>query len=76
VSQARFLSAAGLADELARDASLPESPERFVQRNRIAKLLAPGGMGELIRVLAASRATALGAALTSWPDRGMSQSNN
>ena len=76
VSQSRFLSAAGLADELARDASLPESPERFVERNRIAKLLAPGGMGELIRVLAASRATALGAALTSWPDRGMSQSNH
>ena len=76
VSQARFLSAAGLADELVRDASLPESPERFAERNRIAKLLAPGGMGELIRVLAASRGTALGAALTSWPDRHMSQSNH
>ncbi len=75
-SQARFLAAAGLADELARDPEAPESPERFVERNRLAKLLAPGGMGELIRVLAAGRGTALGAVLTRWPDSPMSQSNH
>jgi SAM-dependent MidA family methyltransferase len=75
-SQACFLAAAGLAHELARDPVAPESPERFVERNRLAKLLAPGGMGELIRVLAASRGTALGAALTSWPDSPMIQSNH
>jgi len=75
-SQARFLAAAGLADELSRDPEAPESPERFAERNRLAKLLAPGGMGESIRVLAASRGTALGAALTRWPDSPMIQSNH
>jgi SAM-dependent MidA family methyltransferase len=68
VSQSRLLLAAGIAGELADDD--PERPPdavRSAERNAIAKLFAPGGMGEAIRVLVAERATSVGASLVRFP---------
>lgn len=48
VSQARFLLGLGLAEQVA----LETNP---FERNALAKLFAPGGMGESLRVLVASR---------------------
>lgn len=67
VSQSRLLLAAGIAEELATGSSGDVSPERSVERNAIAKLFAPGGMGESIRVLVAERNTGLGKSLISGP---------
>ena len=69
VSQSRFLSAAGIANELAKGSG--DAPaERFAERNRIAKLFAPGGMGESIRVLVAGRGVGAGPDWTKWPEAG------
>jgi SAM-dependent MidA family methyltransferase len=68
VSQARVLSAAGIGAELEDDADQTPPAGRAADRNAIARLVAPGGMGESIRVLLASRGG--GAArdtLLAWP---------
>jgi SAM-dependent MidA family methyltransferase len=69
VSQSRFLSAAGITGELAE--ALGETPAaRTVERNAIAKLFAPGGMGESIRVLVAGCGVRTGPEWTKWPEAG------
>jgi SAM-dependent MidA family methyltransferase len=67
VSQARVLSAAGIGAELEDDPDRPLSASRTAERNAIARLIAPGGMGESIRVLLASRRSAAGKSLLEWP---------
>ena len=68
VSQSRLLLAAGIAEELAADdPERPPDAARSAERNAIAKLYAPGGMGESIRVLVAERGTAVGASLVTFP---------
>jgi SAM-dependent MidA family methyltransferase len=66
VSQSRVLSAAGIFEELTIDASAPPDPAREAERRAAAALVQPGGMGESIRVLVASRGTASGPSLASW----------
>jgi SAM-dependent MidA family methyltransferase len=63
VSQARLLSAAGIASDAA-------AAKDAAERNALAALFAPGGMGELIRVAVASRGTRLGRSLVKWPGPG------
>ncbi len=65
-SQSRVLASAGIFEELAIDASAPQDAEREALRRAAAALIQPGGMGESIRVLIASRGTELGPALASW----------
>jgi SAM-dependent MidA family methyltransferase len=65
VSQSRLLLAAGIAEELRVSPGERLSPERAVERNAVAKLVSPGGMGESIRVLVAERKTGLGQSLIS-----------
>ena len=67
VSQSRFLLASGIAGELVPPKDGDDSPERAVERNAVAKLVMPGGMGESIRVLVAERDTGLGKSLISSP---------
>ena len=67
VSQARVLSAAGIGAELEDDPDRPPSAERAAERNAIARLIAPGGMGESIRVLLASRGSSVRETLLDWP---------
>lgn len=67
VSQARVLSAAGIGAELEDGFEKPISAERAAERNAIARLIAPGGMGESIRVLLASRGSAVRDTLLAWP---------
>ncbi|HEX5855597.1 MAG TPA: SAM-dependent methyltransferase [Thermoanaerobaculia bacterium] len=67
VSQARVLSAAGIGAELEDDVGEPISAERAADRNAIARLVAPGGMGESIRVLLASRGSHVKGTLLAWP---------
>jgi SAM-dependent MidA family methyltransferase len=68
VSQSRFLSAAGMTRELELvDASPGTSAERLAEKNAIAKLFAPEGMGESIRVLVAGRGLRTGTAWVKWP---------
>jgi len=67
VSQARVLSAAGIGAELEDGFGEPVSAERAAERNAIARLVAPGGMGESIRVLLASRGSAVKDTLVVWP---------
>ncbi len=68
VSQARFLAASGIAEELTGDDPLrPVSASRAAERNAIGKLFLPGGMGESIRVLVAGRGTEVGASFVRWP---------
>lgn len=56
VSQSRVLLASGIAERFARaEDDPPLSAAERVERNAIAKLFAPGGMGESIRVLVAER---------------------
>ncbi|HEV8267477.1 MAG TPA: SAM-dependent methyltransferase [Thermoanaerobaculia bacterium] len=68
VSQSRFLLASGLANELAVDPEAPRNAAREVERNAVAKLVAPGGMGESLRVLVASRETRTALPLVEFPD--------
>lgn len=67
VSQSRVLASAGIFEELAIDADAPPDAAREADRRAAAALVQPGGMGESIRVLLASRGTALGSTLASWP---------
>ncbi len=67
VSQSRLLLAAGIAEELSVSPGERVSPERAVERNAVAKLVSPGGMGESIRVLVAERKTGLGKSFISSP---------
>jgi SAM-dependent MidA family methyltransferase len=67
VSQARVLSAAGIGAELEDVSGEPLTAARAADRNAIARLIAPGGMGESIRVLLASRGADLKGALLEWP---------
>jgi SAM-dependent MidA family methyltransferase len=67
VSQARVLSAAGIGAELEHDFGEPISAERAAERNAITRLIAPGGMGESIRVLLASRGSSVRDTLLAWP---------
>ena len=67
VSQARVLSAAGIGAELDDAPDLPQSAARAAERNAIARLVAPGGMGESIRVLLASRGLCVKESLLEWP---------
>jgi SAM-dependent MidA family methyltransferase len=76
VSQSRFLAAAGIAEEIAAAEAQPSEAERLAERHAIGELVAPGGMGESIRVLVASRDTALGARFVEWPVPGIMLSNH
>lgn len=67
VSQSRLLLAAGIAQELAGAPGEAHSPERSAERNAVAKLVMPGGMGESIRVLVVERETGLGKSLIHSP---------
>jgi SAM-dependent MidA family methyltransferase len=67
VSQSRVLASAGIFEDLAADADAPPDAAREADRRAAAALVQPGGMGESIRVLLASRGTALGSTLASWP---------
>jgi SAM-dependent MidA family methyltransferase len=67
VSQARVLSAAGIGAELEDGFGEQISAERAADRNAIARLVAPGGMGESIRVLLASRGSHVKDTLLAWP---------
>ena len=66
VSQSRVLAAGGIFEELSVDPEMTSDPAREADRRAAAALVQPGGMGEAIRVLVASRGTALGPALASW----------
>jgi SAM-dependent MidA family methyltransferase len=69
VSQSRFLSAAGVAREMELvEASSGSAASRLVEKNAIAKLFAPEGMGESIRVLVAGRGLGSGTAWVRWPE--------
>lgn len=67
VSQSRLLLASGIASEVATVPGEAMSAARAVERNAIAKLFSPGGMGESIRVLVAERDTGLGESLIEGP---------
>jgi SAM-dependent MidA family methyltransferase len=67
VSQARVLSAAGIGAELEDVSGQPVTAQRAADRNAIALLVAPGGMGESIRVLLASRGSHVKDTLLAWP---------
>ncbi|MCM3877575.1 MAG: SAM-dependent methyltransferase, partial [Thermoanaerobaculia bacterium] len=67
VSQARVLSSAGIGVELEDVSGEPLPAQSAADRNAIARLIAPGGMGESIRVLLASRGSAVRDVLLSWP---------
>jgi SAM-dependent MidA family methyltransferase len=68
VSQARVLSAAGIGVELEDVSGEPLTAQRAADRNAIARLVAPGGMGESIRVLLASRGSHVKDTLLAWPE--------
>ena len=65
VSQSRLLLAAGIAGEVAGAPGRTFTAAEAAERNAIAKLFMPGGMGESIRVLVAERKTGLGKSLIS-----------
>lgn len=67
VSQSRLLLSAGIAGELADDPEALRTAQRQVERNAIGKLFLPGGMGESLRVLVASRGTSAGVSLLRGP---------
>jgi SAM-dependent MidA family methyltransferase len=76
VSQARFLAAAGIGEEIATAEARPTEAERLVERHALGELVAPGGMGESIRVLVASRGADLGGQFVEWPKREIVPSNH
>jgi len=67
VSQSRLLLSAGIAKELTVSPGEQLSAERATERNAVAKLVMPGGMGESIRVLVAGKHMGLGKSLISSP---------
>jgi SAM-dependent MidA family methyltransferase len=76
VSQARFLAAAGIALEIEAAEARPSEAERLVERHALGELVAPGGMGESIRVLVASRGCDLAERFVEWPKPGIVRSNH
>ena len=76
VSQARFLAAAGIGEEIAAAEALPTEAERLVERHALGELVAPGGMGESIRVLVASRGVETARRFVEWPIGGIVPSNH
>jgi SAM-dependent MidA family methyltransferase len=67
ITQSRLLLASGIAEELAGAGAGAPPAARAAERNAIAKLFMPGGMGESIRVLVAERYTVLGKSLIERP---------
>jgi SAM-dependent MidA family methyltransferase len=65
-SQSHALAAGGFFEELSIDPEGTLDLARESDRRAAAALVQPGGMGESIRVLIASRGAALGPALASW----------
>jgi SAM-dependent MidA family methyltransferase len=76
VSQARFLSAAGIAEELAAAEEKPSEAERLAERHAIGGLVEPGGMGESHRVLLASRGVDVARRFVEWPRPEIVPSNH
>jgi len=69
VSQSRFLLGSGIVAELpAPGPGGQVSPAQAAERNAVAKLFFPGGMGESIRVLIATRGSTPAAALAAFPE--------
>ncbi|MGZ6988615.1 MAG: SAM-dependent methyltransferase [Thermoanaerobaculia bacterium] len=67
VSQSRVLASAGIFEDLATDDAAPPDAARESDRRAAAALVQPGGMGESIRVLLASRGSCVKDALIAWP---------
>jgi SAM-dependent MidA family methyltransferase len=67
VSQSRVLASAGIFEDLATEADASRDAAREADRRAAAALVQPGGMGESIRVLLASRGTTFASTLASWP---------
>lgn len=67
VTQSRLLLTSGIAEELARAGAAASPAERAAERNAVAKLFMPGGMGESLRVLVAEKNTVLGKSLIDRP---------
>ena len=67
LTQSRLLLSSGIAQELDSAAEGAPAAARAAERNAIAKLFMPGGMGESIRVLVAERDTVLGKSLIDRP---------
>jgi SAM-dependent MidA family methyltransferase len=67
VSQSRVLASAGIFEDLATDAAAPPDAASESDRRAAAALVQPGGMGESIRVLVASRGSRVKDALLAWP---------
>ncbi len=76
VSQARFLAAAGIGREIAAAEAMPTEAERIAERHALGELVAPGGMGESIRVLVASRGVESAGRFVNWPVGGIVPSNH
>ncbi len=76
VSQARFLAAAGIGEELAAAETRATEAERIAERHALGELVAPGGMGEAIRVLVAARGADLARRFVEWPRPGIVRSNH
>ena len=76
VSQARFLAAAGIGEEIAAAEERPTEAERLAERHALGELVAPGGMGESIRVLLASREAPSAARFARWPNPEIVPSNH
>lgn len=76
VSQARFLAATGIGEELAAAEAKPTEAERLAERHALGELVAPGGMGESIRVLVAARGAHLVGRFIEWPTPGIMLSNH
>lgn len=71
VSQSRLLLAGGIAEELAlADPERPLTAAEAAERNAIAKLFVPGGMGESLRVLVAERGIETASGLLGAPASG------
>ncbi len=76
VSQARFLAAAGIGEEIAAAEAKPTEAKRLVERHALGELVAPGGMGESIRVLVASRNVESAGRFVEWPVGEIMPSNH
>ncbi|MFI5182191.1 MAG: SAM-dependent methyltransferase [Thermoanaerobaculia bacterium] len=76
VSQARFLAAAGIGEEIAAAEAKPTEAERLAERHSLGELAAPGGMGESIRVLVASQNVKWAGRFVEWPSPEIVPSNH
>ena len=69
VSQSRFLLGNGIAAELPAVGSGGRvHPAQLAERNAVAKLFLPGGMGESMRLLIATRDSTAAAVLAAFPE--------